>query len=106
MFPGLRGLSQREQVQEWEKLSTSRKDLKEKWKSIESSTKKLADILRTGNFPGLEIGDLDLYKAFCWRFWFITSSVTGKIGVVLPRSAISAKGSEKFRKSLFSKASF
>ena len=104
LFPGLRGLPQREQVQQWKQLSESRPDLLEEWRSIETSTNYLADILKTGNFPGLEVGDLDLYKAFCWRFWHIASNELGKIGVVLPRSAVSAKGSESFRKELFSTA--
>lgn len=101
LFPGLRGLPQREQMQQWKQLSESRPDLREEWQSIETSTNHLADILKTGNFPGLEVGDLDLYKAFCWRFWHVASSELGKIGVVLPRSAVSAKGSESFRKELF-----
>ena len=101
LFPGLRGLSQREQVQQWQKLSDTRPDLREEWKAIETSTNNLAGILKTGNFPGLEVGDLDLYKAFCWRFWHVASSDIGKVGVVLPRSAVAAKGSEAFRKELF-----
>ena len=101
LFPGLRGLTQREQVQRWKEFSNKRPDLQKKWTLIEKSTKNLATILRKGDFPGLEVGDLDLYKAFCWRFWHITSNNLGKIGVVLPRSAIAAKGSEYFRKKLF-----
>ena len=42
-------------------------------------------------------GDPDLYKAFCWRFWNLISADRGWIGVVLPRSALSAKGSTRFR---------
>ena len=106
LFPGLRGLSQREQVRKWKKLAKARPDLKEKWRITEASTNHLADILKTGSFPGLEVGDLDLYKAFCWRFWQVASISTGKISVVLPRSAVAAKGSEAFRKSLFGEASF
>jgi hypothetical protein len=45
-------------------------------------------------------GDPDLYKAFVWRFWDLTRKDTGEIGVVLPRSALSAKGSEEFRKDI------
>ena len=104
LFPGLRGLSQREQVQQWQKLAEARPDLQENWRIIEASTNYLAGILKTGNFPGLETGDLDLYKAFCWRFWHVASSNLAKIGVVLPRSAVAAKGSEAFRKELFSAA--
>ena len=101
LFPGLRGLPQREQMQKRKQLSESRPDLVEEWQTIEASTNHLAGILKTGNFLGLGVGDLDLYKAFCWRFWHIASNELGKIGVVLPRSAVAAKGSESFRKELF-----
>jgi hypothetical protein len=100
-FPGLRSLPQREQVQKWKELSDTRPDLMEKWEQIENLSSVLASIIKTGNYPGLETGDLDLYKAFCWRFWDLTSNLIGKIGVVLPRSVLAAKGSEKFRKELF-----
>ena len=104
LFPGLRGLPQREQVRQWKQLSESRPDLVEEWRAIEASTNYLASILQTGNFPGLEVGDLDLYKAFCWRFWHVSSNGLGKIGVVLPRAAVASKGSETFRKKIFSVA--
>ena len=100
-FPGLRGLSQREQVQNWQDFKIKRPDLFDEWLEVERSAKIQANLINTGNYPGLETGDLDLYKAFCWRFWNLTSDVNGKIGVVLPRSVLTAKGSEKFRKELF-----
>jgi hypothetical protein len=46
-------------------------------------------------------GHPDLYKAFCWRFWFLLSGDGGMIGVVLPRAVFAAKGSEEFRRALF-----
>jgi len=49
-------------------------------------------------------GDPDLYKAFCWRFWNLVCEDGGRIGVVLPRSALAAKGSTEFRREVFSRA--
>ncbi|MDI7268794.1 MAG: hypothetical protein QME96_12450 [Myxococcota bacterium] len=49
-------------------------------------------------------GDPDLYKAFCWRFWNLVCEDGGRIGVVLPRSALAAKGSTEFRQEVFSRA--
>jgi hypothetical protein len=49
-------------------------------------------------------GDPDLYKAFVWRFWQLVSPQGGRIGVVLPRSALAAKGSAEFRSELFRQA--
>lgn len=56
----------------------------------------------TGPFPGMGTGDPDLYKAFYWRFWNLVAHSGGTIGVVLPRSALAAKGSQAFRKVAFS----
>ena len=49
-------------------------------------------------------GDPDYYKAFCWRFWNLVRETDGRIGVVLPRSALAAKGSTEFRLSIFDQA--
>ena len=58
-------------------------------------------VLVGGAYPGMETGDPDLYKAFCWRFWRLTATDGGRIGVVLPRSALAAKGSTQFRRTMF-----
>ena len=57
----------------------------------------------SSGYPGMGSGHPDLYKAFCWRFWHLTAADGGHIGVVLPRSALAAKGSEKFRQTMFDK---
>ena len=57
--------------------------------------------LVSGSYPGMGTGDPDLYKAFCWRFWHLTTTDGGRIGVVLPRSALAAKGSTEFRRTVF-----
>lgn len=49
-------------------------------------------------------GHPDLYKAFCWRFWHLTATDGGRIGVVLPRSVLAAKGSTDFRLAIFGKS--
>ncbi|MBA2730948.1 MAG: hypothetical protein H0U48_09395 [Euzebyaceae bacterium] len=50
-------------------------------------------------------GDPDLYKAFCWRFWQLTRS-DGAVGVVLPRSALSAAGSAPWRQAILDEGAF
>ena len=57
-----------------------------------------------GAYPGMGTGDPDLYKAFCWRFWHLTAAEGGRIGVVLPRSALAAKGSTPFRQAMFERS--
>src|SRR5205085_312020 len=65
---------------------------------------RLRQALGSGNYPGMGTGDPDLYKAFSWRFWRLAAQEGGRIGVVLPRSAMAAKGSEDFRKEVFPEA--
>ncbi|MBT8607047.1 hypothetical protein G6656_01960 [Polynucleobacter paneuropaeus] len=100
-FPGLRGIPQREQELRWVELKSERPDLARLYEISKKQVETLSTLLSAGNYPGIEVGDADLYKAFAWRFWNLLSSLGGYIGVVLPRSSMSAKGSEEFRKALF-----
>ena len=102
-FPGLRGLSQRLQESEKARLQEERPDLLSLHQSEVAETERLRKALVGGAFPGMETGDPDLYKAFCWRFWRLTGD-GGRIGVVLPRSALAAKGSTAFRHTVFGKS--
>jgi len=101
-FPGLRGKSQREQEAEKTHLQIERPDLFTLYKREVEETNQLRQALMSGAYPGIGTGDPDLYKAFCWRFWQLSSADTRCIGVVLPRSVFSAKGSIDFRKTIFS----
>jgi hypothetical protein len=66
----------------------------------------LRRLLTHGGYPGMGTGDPDLYKAFCWRFWTLVRRGGGKVGVVLPRSAFTAKGSTAFRKAILGAGTF
>ena len=100
-FPGLFSLSQREQESRKKELRNERPDLVLEFKQDIEKNDKLRDFLVRSNYPGMDIGDPDLYKAFCWRFYHLTEKQGGRIGVVLPRSALSAKGSKPFREHVF-----
>ncbi|MEM7046784.1 MAG: hypothetical protein AAF442_03940 [Pseudomonadota bacterium] len=101
--PGLRGLSQRERESEKEALRKSRPDLVTLYEGEKDRYDRLRAFLVAGGFPGMGTGDPDLYKAFAWRFWRLVSSQGGRMGVVLPRSALAGKGSEDWRKTLFAR---
>ena len=103
-FPGLRALSQRQQEAEKDRLQEERPDLESLYQSEVAETKRMRKALVGGAFPGMGTGDPDLYKAFCWRFWRLTGEDGGRIGVVLPRSALAAKGSTDFRQTIFDDA--
>lgn len=96
-FPGLRSLPQREQEKLKNSLRAERLDLYESYNAELTEAALIRKALVSGPFPGMGTGDPDLYKAFCWRFWFLTARYGGQIGVVLPRSSLAAKGSEEFR---------
>lgn len=101
---GLRGLNQRERETIIKHFRENRTELLTKLEDEVSRAKTLRKVLTTGPFPGMGTGDPDLYKAFCWRFWSLVSSEGGRIGVVLPRSVFSVKGSEEFRWELLREA--
>ena len=103
-FPGLRGKSQREQEAEKARLRDERPDLYALYEREQEEMYQMRKALKSIPYPGMGVGGIDLYKAFCWRFWRLSNSDGGYIGVVLPRSALAAKGSTEFRKTIFSEA--
>ena len=103
-FPGLRGMSSREQEARKEAYREERPDLVEMYQKEKAEAEALREVLSAGAYPGMGTGDPDLYKAFVWRFWHLVSEAGGRIGVVLPRSALLAKGSGDFRKAMLSAA--
>ncbi len=94
--PGLRSLNQAEQKREVAKLRNARPDLVAEYETALSEADEIRRFLLAGPFPGMGTGDPDLYKAFSWRFWQLVRT-DGAIGVVLPRSALSARGSAPWR---------
>ncbi|MCY3821086.1 MAG: hypothetical protein OXH52_17315 [Gammaproteobacteria bacterium] len=104
-FPGLRGLSQREHEAERRRLRSERPDLHAAFQAERDEQQLVRRLLLSNAFPGMGTGNPDLYKAFCWRFWHLAATQGGRIGVVLPRSALAAKGSTEFRKTMFTESS-
>ncbi len=100
-FPGLRSLPQREQEARKATLRRERADLVGQYDEAAARAQRLRAALTSGPFPGMGTGDPDVYKAFCWRFWQLVARDGGRIGVVLPRSALAAKGSSDFRVNIF-----
>ena len=104
-FPGLRGLDSREQTLRLLELEKERPDLSGGFEAEQEEQERIRRFLTAaGNYPGMGTGDPDLYKAFCWRFWNLVRKDGGRLGVVLPRSALAARGSEAFRKHMIAGA--
>lgn len=99
-FPGLKGLENTEQQQRISELRASYRNLTEELDSAKSVAESLRHFLTSGIYPGMEVGDPDLYKAFLWRFAHLSAS-SGTIGVVLPRSVFAALGSAPWRLDVF-----
>ena len=100
-FPGLRGLAQTDQEREKDRLRTERQDLVVTYEAEREEKEQTRKVLISGAYPDMGTGDPDLYKAFCWRFWHLTTPERGRIGVVLPRATLVAKGSTRFRETIF-----
>ena len=103
-FPGLRARTQREAEVLKEQYRSERPDLVTKLDEERQTADRLRALLIAGAYPGISAGHPDLYKAFVWRFWDLVSPEGGRIGVVLPRSALAAKGGDEFRRRILNQA--
>jgi hypothetical protein len=99
--PGLRSLKPRQFEPIRARLRADRPDLVRLYEAELAEAALLRQALVHGPYPGMGTGDPDVYKAFCWRFWGLATSQGGRISVVLPRSALAAKGSASFRRQAF-----
>ena len=97
--PGLQGLSTTQQEKTVHRLRSEQPDLVQEYKSERTEQDKRRRLLSGGPYPGMTTGNPDLYKAFCWRFWSLLSD-GGNVGVLLPRNAFMAAGSEDFRREI------
>jgi hypothetical protein len=99
-LPGLHSKSQKVQEDEKKRLRRERPDLGKAYEEEKAEAELLRSVLTSGQYPGMGTGDPDVYKAFYWRFWELLAG-DGWAGVVLPRSAMAAKGSKEFRERAF-----
>ena len=104
-YPGLKSMPAGEQKAEIARLRRQRKDFVEEYEAAVDEAEQLRALLLAGPYPGMGQGDPDLYKAFCWRF-FQLGRDGGAIGVVLPRSALSAAGSAPWREAVLDGGAF
>ena len=104
-YPGLKSMPQLEQKTEVQKLRGLRPDLVAEYDLLVDEAARERQVLLAGPYPGMGQGDPDLYKAFCWRFWQLCRD-GGRIGVVLPRSALAASGSAQWREEIMAVGQF
>ena len=97
--PGLNSMTQAERNKVIAGLVRERPDLPGELRERQKRLEEMRGALAGGGYEGMG-GDPDLYKCFCIRYRDLVRR-EGHIGVVLPRTAFSAKGSEGFRKWLY-----
>jgi hypothetical protein len=95
--PGLKGYPARDQQAAIVRLRESRPDLVKLMEDEEAATNAMRTVLMNGIYPGMGSGHADLYKAFSWRTLHLLRE-NGLSGMVLPRGALSASGSELWRR--------
>ena len=104
-FPGVMGMAPAAQKKAIQEYRSARPDLVALHRSEEAKAEKYRRALLAGPYPGLGTGDVDLYKAFSWRFWQLLRQ-GGRFGVVFPRSVLNAAGSAQWRKILLKDGQF
>jgi hypothetical protein len=104
--PGFHSLNQRDREALKKTLGLSRADLVKAYDIECKAAELLRNVLTSGQYSGMGTGDPDVYKAFYWRFWELLAPGTGWAGIVLPRSAMNAKGSTEFRQQAFAGGQF
>ena len=105
-FAGVhRGVPKAQGRKKLKELKESHPDLVAAYEEDVRRTKQMRSIIRSGPFPGIGKGDIDLYQAFAWRNWQLMRT-TGRMGLVLPRGALSGAGTVIWRKTILSSGGF
>lgn len=104
-FPGLRSLPAKRREARIADLKEERIDLLREYEQEVRAADLLRDVLQKGPFPGIGSGDIDLFKAFCWRNWQLLRS-GGRLGVLLPRTALSGSGTILWRRTVLAEGAF
>ena len=104
-LPGIRAMAIKRMNDAIDQFRRSRPDLEADFEAALEDAEATRDVLRKA-FPALGAGRTDLYKAFAWRNWHLIRGSTGRVGIVLPRTALQTKGSERWRKTILVQGAF
>ncbi|MCY3808178.1 MAG: hypothetical protein OXG58_01875 [Gemmatimonadetes bacterium] len=98
--PGLNSISEKQRDAVISELVAQRPELPQILRDQQADARIARAALATGDYKSMG-SDPDLYKYFCQR-WQQVIRDSGFVGVVLPRTAFNAKGSQGFREWLYS----
>jgi len=104
-LPGLRALPMQKRNNVLTAFKQSRPDLVMAYEQNLKNVDALRNVISAGPYKGIGSGDIDLYKAFAWRFWTLVRS-DGLIGLVLPRGALTSPGTKLWREDILEHGSF
>jgi len=96
-IPGFKAMSKNDRERLKSQFEDDRPELFEQLETERRVAQQIREGLVGDAFPGMGTGDPDLYKAFAWRFWNLLRD-GGRLGIVVPRSLFTSKGSAPWRK--------
>ncbi len=102
--PRIRSLTQTKMNRAIDELMQQRPDLVSQYEAEIAEAARTKEFLKAGQ-DDLGAGDTDLFQAFAWRFYRLVRA-GGYVGIVLPRSAVQARGLEKWRKTILGESTF
>ena len=100
-FPGLRAKTNAEQQATMSLYRENYPELRSEFESEQQTLALFRRALNSPAFPGMGTGDVDLYKAFAWRFLNLVRD-GGALARVLPNSIWNTQGNSLWRKTLIS----
>ena len=102
--PGLRSMTQADKNATIARYKEERKDLFAAYRKELELTDEMRRLFKNGPYT-LGAGDTDLYKLFCWRDWDLARE-RGRVGIVIPRAALSGAGTQSWRGEVLGNGSF
>ena len=104
-IPGLKAMELSKRDISIEDLVSRRPDLSALYDQEKHEKQLQRELLLRGPFPGIGNTDPDLYQAFSWRNWQLLVS-NGRIGLVLPRGALSGSAQTLWRREILNHGQF
>jgi hypothetical protein len=104
-LPGRRGTPKAVRDRQLAAFQESRPDLVIEFNSEVERVDAARQVIRSGPYPGIGAAHIDLYQAFAWRNWQLIRQA-GRLGVVVPRGALSGSSLTEWRRQVLKDGSF
>lgn len=99
-LPGIRSLPESRMNEQIDRFSATRPELVAAFDAEMVRSAQIRSVILNGPYPGIGRSHPDLYKAFAWRNWHLTRHISGHVGLVLPRTAVSDAGMTTWRREI------